>query len=92
LTSIVIIAGTKRGRTPSKTVNNIVFIVTALITFASLYYVYRKMIGVRKKVLIGMRKDLAGKGVTGVDDIPGEQGGRGNQQSIGRYGADGRRE
>jgi hypothetical protein len=48
--------------------------VTAIITLASLYYIYRKMIAVRKKVLIGMRTDLAGKGVTSVGELPGEGG------------------
>lgn len=40
-------------------------------------------------MLIGMRKDLAGKGVTGVDEIPGDDE---RERGVGRYGADGRRD
>jgi hypothetical protein len=39
------------------------FAATAIITLFSMWFIYRRMIGVRKKVLIGMRDDLTSKGI-----------------------------
>lgn len=86
-------SGDTSGKTPSSAISDSVFAVTAIITLVSLWYIYRKMVGVRKKVLIQMRSDLAGKGVTGVHDIPGDgNGSSGSEEGvIGGYVADGRR-
>jgi hypothetical protein len=44
--------------TSSHVVSDCVFGATAIITLGALYFIYRRMLGVRKKVLVGMRKDL----------------------------------
>jgi hypothetical protein len=52
------------------------FAATAVVTIVSIFYIYRKMLAVRKKVLIGMRRDLTNKGVN-VSEMPkGELSGR----------------
>jgi len=42
---------------------------TALITIGALWFIYRRMLGVRKKVILGMRDDLRSKNVQ-VSDGP----------------------
>lgn len=51
------------------------FAATAIITLFSMWYIYRKMTGVRKKVLIGMRDDLIRKGIQTTQMPQGELSG-----------------
>ena len=51
------------------------FAATAIITLFSMWFIYRRMISVRKKVLIGMRDDLTRKGIQTTQMPQGELSG-----------------
>lgn len=71
-----VVLAQNKANTSSRVVNNIVLVVTILITLMVLRFVYRRMISVRKKVLLSMRDDLRHKGVSGaapVDSSRAEQ-------------------
>lgn len=52
----------------SHVISDTVFGVTAVITLGAMWYIYRQMTRVRKRVLIGMRADLRERGM----DVGGE--------------------
>lgn len=78
LTRTVVLAGSSGDTshtTNSHVISDTVFGVTAVITLGAMWYIYRQMARVRKRVLIGMRTDLRGRGVDVGGD--GQLGGAG---------------
>ncbi|KAK4685259.1 hypothetical protein P7C73_g4894, partial [Tremellales sp. Uapishka_1] len=47
----------------SRTISDSVFAVTAVVTLGCLWYIHHRMMKVRKRVILGMRKDLQSKNV-----------------------------
>ncbi|CAD6563915.1 MAG: Tlg2-vesicle protein [Tremellales sp. Tagirdzhanova-0007] len=63
---IAVYVGVVLGRTSgtnSHVVSDCVFAATAVISLGAVWFIYKKMMAVRKKVIIGMRNDLRAKNV-----------------------------
>ena len=43
------------------------FAATAVVSFGAIYFIYKRMLAVRKKVIIGMRDDLRSKNIQTSD-------------------------
>jgi hypothetical protein len=60
------------------------FAATAIVTLVSMWYIYRKMTAVRKKVLIGMREDLVAHGDIYVSQVPKQDLTHGRDEAVGQ--------
>ncbi|ORX37300.1 hypothetical protein BD324DRAFT_439769 [Kockovaella imperatae] len=58
-----VVLGEQNPTSNSHVVSDSVFGVTAVVTIGALIFIYRRMMAVRKKVIIGMRDDLQAQGV-----------------------------
>lgn len=58
-----VVLAEQNASTNSHVVSDCVFAASAVVTLGALWFIYKRMLGVRKKVIIGMRDDLDRKGV-----------------------------